>query len=145
MIIKIHPKQDLEDLRIHDSSNIKVLTGLDMKMNKIDNYRLMKDVDALISDYSTVAYDFLHVNKPIAYDLSDLKEYVRGIVVDDPHKMMAGHEIREFQDMLIFLDDISNNKDPYMKERKILFDRLFKYHDGNSAKRVVELLGIKKS
>ena len=104
----------------------------------------MKDVDAIISDYSSVAYDFLHVNKPIAYDLSDLDEYKLGIIVDDPHEMMGGHEITKFDDMLLFIDDISENRDPYEEQRKKLFNKVFKYHDGNSAKRVVELLEIEK-
>lgn len=144
MIIKIHPKQSLKDLKIFDCSNIKVLTGLDVKKYQIDNYRLMKDVDAIISDYSSVAYDFLHVNKPIAYDLSDLDEYKLGIIVDDPHEMMGGHEITKFDDMLLFIDDISENRDPYEEQRKKLFNKVFKYHDGNSTQRVVELLGIEK-
>ena len=142
LIIKIHPKQDLESLKIYDMSNICVLTGIDVKKKNIDNYRLMKDVDALISDYSSAAYDFLHADKPIAYDLSDLDSYTRGIVVADPHELMAGHEIKNRKDLYMFVADIAAGKDPYGENRKKLFTKVFKYHDGNSSKRVVELLGL---
>lgn len=89
LIIKIHPKQDLNDIKVKNKSNIFILSGQDVKRLGVDNYRLMKDVDALISDYSSAAYDFLHMNKPIAYDMSDLKKYTRGIVVEDPTTMLG--------------------------------------------------------
>lgn len=142
LILKIHPKQDLEVLKVGDLSNIKVLTGETVKIKGIDANRLMKDVDGLISDYSSAAYDFLHVNKPIAYDFSDIESYSRGIVVEDPHEMMAGYEIRNLSDMYAFIDDIVSDKDLYYSERQELFDRLFKYHDGNSCRRIAELLGL---
>ena len=58
LIIKIHPKQNLETLMIKDTGNIKVLTGDRVKALNVDNIALMKDVDALVSDYSSAAYDF---------------------------------------------------------------------------------------
>ena len=53
---------------------------------------------------------FLHMNKPIAYDFSDLEGYSRGIVVDDPHEMIAGHEIKNIEDFYNFIDDVSEGK-----------------------------------
>ena len=142
LIIKIHPKQSLSSLKIGNRSNIIVLTGFDVKKLKIDNYRLMKDVDAMISDYSSAAYDFLHVNKPIAYDFSDIDSYKLGIVVKDPMEMIAGHIIKSINDMKQFLYDISNNRDVYYCERQELSNKVFKYHDGNNSKRVADLLGL---
>ena len=51
MIIKIHPMQDLSVVRIQTLSNIIVLDGKSVKQYGVDNYRLMKDTDALITDY----------------------------------------------------------------------------------------------
>lgn len=142
IIIKLHPKQDIRNLKDARRTNIIVLTGDDVKRLNVDNYRLMKDVDALISDYSSTAYDFLHVDKPIGYDFSDLKYYKLGIVVKDPHEMMAGHEIRDVDDFFNFIKSVCRDDDPYKVERKELFDRVYKYHDGESCKRVIQLLGI---
>lgn len=142
LLIKIHPKQDLDSVKLKNMSNIYVLDGKKVKQLNIDNYRLMNDVDALISDYSTVAYDFLHCGKPIAYDISDLDNYTRGIVVKDPHVMMAGYELYSIEDLRVFVKDVSNNSDPYRKEREELFERVFKFHDGNSCQRIVELLKL---
>lgn len=144
LIIKIHPMQDLSNLGITDLSNITVLTGQKVKELGVDNYRLMHDVDALISDYSSAAYDWLPLNRPVAYTLDDAEEYKNGFIVEDPKTMMAGHEIYTLSDMENFLDDIAAGKDPYRKKREELTARLFSEHDGDSCKRLAEFLQLKK-
>lgn len=144
LILKIHPKQDLNELKIKDMSNIRILTGETVKTLGIDNYRLMKDCDALISDYSSVAYDFLQVNKPIAYDFSDVNDYKLGLVVEDPSEYMAGHFIKNFENLSIFIKDVEENNDVYYAERQELRKKIFDYYDGDNCKRAVELLGITK-
>ena len=102
----------------------------------------MKDCDALISDYSSAAYDFLHCNKPIAYDFSDVKNYKLGLVVSDPKELMAGNYISSFDDLIDFIEDIINNKDEYYEKRQDLRRKIFDYYDGNNCKRALDLLKI---
>lgn len=142
LIIKFHPMQKKETIRVKECSNIKVLTGDTVKEMEIDNYRLMKDTDALISDYSAVAFDYLHLNRPIAYVMADREEYKLGFVVEDPHEMMAGKEILKFEDMLDFIQDTASGRDDYRQERMALFERLFQFHDGNSCKRIADFMGL---
>ena len=142
MIIKIHPMQDISALRIQDTDNISVLTGETVKKLDIDNYRLMTCVDALISDYSGAAFEFLQVNRPMAYVLSDINDYKLGFVVDDINTLMAGDKIYEFNDMIQFLESISNGIDKYNKERIALRDYIYAYHDCNNCKRLVEFMGL---
>lgn len=142
LILKIHPKQDLSDLQVEEMTNIRILTGLTVKELGVDNYRLMKDCDALISDYSSAAYDFLQCNKPIAYDFSDVEDYKLGLVVEDPKDYLAGHFIKELKDLFVFIDDISIESDPYYNERQILRKKIFDFYDGDNCKRAVELLHI---
>lgn len=142
LIIKIHPRQNMEHFSLKDESNIKVLTGETVKDLKIDNYRLMSCVDALISDYSSAAYDFLHCNKPIAYMHNDEKDYKLGYIVDDPHTMMAGREIFTYDDLVAFIQEVLDENDPYCEQREALLKRLFKYQDGNSCQRLQDFLKI---
>ena len=115
---------------------------MDDKKLGIDNYRLMKDADALISDYSSVAYDYLHLDRPIGYTLDDMEHYKVGFIIDNPSELMAGHIIYNKKQFINFIEDVINNKDPYKEERRKLFDKVFKYHDGDSCKRLTEFMGI---
>lgn len=145
LIIKIHPMQDLENLKIYNCSNIIVLTADDVKKKNIDNYRLLCCTDALISDYSSIAAEYFHLDKPIAYCLDDINEYKIGFVMDDITKLMPGNKIYKFGDMVDFLKMISDGLDHYKRERHEIFDWLFKYHDGKSCYRLANFMGLEIS
>lgn len=142
LIIKIHPMQDLCSLKIQNMSNILVITGIDIKKLNVDNYKLMSCCDAMISDYSGAAYDFLQLNRPIAYVLADMNEYKIGFVVEDVHTLIAGKEIYSLDDMLNFIKDVAIDKDEFKEKREKIRDFIYKYHDGNSSKRLVDFLGL---
>jgi CDP-glycerol glycerophosphotransferase (TagB/SpsB family) len=143
LIIKIHPMQDLSELKIKSLSNIVVLTGEDVKIKGIDNYRLLPCTDALISDYSGVAYEYLQVDKPIAYVLDDMNEYKLGFVVDDIDRLLAGKKIFTFDDMMSFINNIVNGKDEFAEKRHQVRDFIYKYNDANSCERIVKFMGLK--
>ena len=138
LIIKIHPMQDLKQIKIHSDTNIIVLDGNAVKKLNLDNYRLMVDVDGMISDYSSSGTDFLHTQKPIAYTLDDIKQYKLGFIVEDPMELMPGIKIYCFDDLIKFVMSIYNNEDEYYTERKEVLNKMFSYHDGNSCKRLAE-------
>lgn len=142
LIIKIHPKQDLENLKIKDESNIKVLTGETVKKLKIDNYALMKCADALISDYSGAAYEYLQLDRPIGYVLDDMNDYIAGFVVEDIHTLIAGAEIYNFEQLEAFIVNVVSENDSFKERRENLRDYIYEYHDANSSKRLAELLGL---
>lgn len=144
LIIKLHPMQDLLDLKIRPMSNITVLTGEDVKSKNIDNYRLLPCTDALISDYSGIAYEYLQLNKPIAYVLSDMKEYKLGFVVEDIDSLLAGPKIFNYDDLIDFISKVVNNKDEYKKTRLNVKNFIYKYNDGNSCKRIADFMGLIK-
>lgn len=144
LIVKIHPMQDMTTVKIHGMSNIVVLDANSVKKLGIDNYRLMKDVDALISDYSSCAYDFLHADKPIGFTMDDVEDYKLGLIFEDPIPYMPGHIIYNQEDFMQFIDDVVSGKDQYKDKRKKIFDLFFKYHDGNSSQRLAEYLGLEK-
>lgn len=142
LIIKIHPKQDLENLKIKDESNIKVLTGETVKKLKIDNYALMKCADALISDYSGAAYEYLQLDRPIGYVLDDVNDYIAGFVVEDIHTLIAGAEIYNFEQLESFIVNVVSENDSFKERREKIRNYIYEYHDANSSKRLVELLGL---
>ena len=142
MIIKIHPMQDLSILKIHDMSNIKVVTKNVVKTLNLDSYRLMKSSDALISDYSSSAYQYLLLNRPIAFVLSDLKDYKLGFSVENYERFLPGEHIYSFEDFIGFLEHVTLDNDVYYNKRKELLDFLYEYQDGNASKRLADFMNL---
>lgn len=120
LFIKRHPLQVSYDIKFLNSENIFFLTNEDFDEAGINLYEFLPYTDALISDYSSVAIDYLLLDKPIAFILDDFEEYknCRGFVFDDPRDFMPGHHIYSFEQLLEFLNDIKEENDKYAAERK---------------------------
>ena len=142
LILKMHPMADLRNVKVMSTNNILIVTGEDVKKKNVNVNKLMLCSDALISDYSSVAYTYLHLDRPIAYVFDDMDDYKLGFVVDDIHKLTAGHEIYSIEDLMKFVDDVVNDDDPYRERRKQMSNYIFDYHDGNSSKRLSDYLGL---
>ncbi len=142
MVIKLHPKQDISKLDLRSLSNIIVLTADNVKSLEIDNYRLMKDADALISDYSSSLYAYLILNRPVGYVFSDLKDYKLGLCVKNLEDYIAGKIITNYEEFISFIENIYTGEDGYLEKRKELSLKLFDYVDTNNCKRVAEFLKL---
>lgn len=145
LIIKIHPMQDKDSTKLLmkcASENISILTGDTVKQLDIDNYRLLKDADALISDYSSIAYSYILLDRPIGFVLSDLNDMKYGFCVDNPDFFMTGQRIYTLDDMISFIQNVSENKDEYREERRNLCNWLHEHQDGNSCERIVKFLNL---
>lgn len=143
LVIKIHPMQDMSAIRyLGETENIKVLTGESVKKLGIDNYRLLSCTDALLSDYSSVAYSFLLKNKPLGFVLSDLQDYKLGLCVDNVEDYLVGHKIFTFDDLMAFLEDVLSGTDSFSQRRIDLLHWLYEYQDGDSCKRLADFLKL---
>lgn len=144
LIIKPHPFQEELSFLKANHSNINIYNNYDLEEKGVELYELLGQVDALITDYSSVYFDFLLTQKPIGFVLDDLEEYKekRGFVVEEPLKLMPGEKIYNEQDFLGFFDNLANNKDEYKVERKKINDLANKYQDDKNCKRIFDFLDI---
>lgn len=143
LIIKLHPSQDMTNIRkIPKMNNIVVLDDLEAKSKGINIYKMMQFVDALISDYSSVAYSFLLLDKPIGFILNDLNDYNRGFIVDDKDFILPGSIINCVDDFIGFIQDVLRNDDNFHKKRLALRNWLYEHYDGDSCKRLMNFLKI---
>lgn len=113
-------------------SNIHV-----MKSNE-DVYSILPLTSALISDYSSIIFDYLLLNKPIYYYSFDLISYLsdsRGMYYDYD-KVIAGRQIDD--PMMIFDDELEVVASAYSEVRRELRMKLFQHADEFSASRVVD-------
>lgn len=142
LVIKIHPMQDMDSVKINDLSNIKVLTGKTVKEKQIDNYRLVTDVDALISDYSSIATEYLHIDRPISYVFEDENQFTSGFCVDNVEDLLAGPKLMSKADLYKFIDDVIDDIDDYAEKRKKMREWMFDFIDDQSCRRLAEFMEL---
>lgn len=133
LVCKLHPF-DTNSLNFELSENF-------YKMNSdSDLYVVLKYMDAMISDYSSVYFDFLLLDRPIIYYVPDLEEFqkeCRGFY--EPYeKLTAGVKAYNEDELIKAMQCVINGVDNYKEDRKILRDQTFKYQDGKNCERVVE-------
>ncbi|MBC1814023.1 hypothetical protein HCA60_16120 [Listeria booriae] len=142
LVIKFHPNQDLRFVPFYQMSNIVTLSNVEMLQERIDLYALLGQSDALITDFSSVYFDYLLLNKPIGFELGDMANYSsgRGFLVDEPLDYMPGTKIHTEADFLQFIEELAVNSDAYVLERAKLCTKMNRFYDNNAAKRILEFL-----
>lgn len=143
LVIKPHIHQELSELIVEESRNIRVV-----KQDVLDGlganvYDLMKFADAMITDYSSIGFDYLLLNRPIGYSIDDMKEYKIGFSVPDPFEFMPGMHMETMIDLLEFIQNIVDGKDEYEAFREERKKFLFAFPDGENGARLLDILGIK--
>ena len=142
LLIKPHPLQDLTYVKVQDFSNIKLLIQREMDDRRIGLNRIMKDTDAIITDYSTVAFDYMLLDRPIGYTIDDMEDYSIGFSVLNPFEYMPGKKIKNIQDMKEFIWEIADGTDMFKIARNKVKDKVHKYQNNGYCKMLVEKLGL---
>ena len=126
LCIKRHPMQTEYECESEKFSNIEFIDNDTLAKENIDLYSLLKYTDGLITDYSSVAIDYILLDKPIGFTLDDFEKYseTRGFVFENPKDYMPGHHIYNFNDMKQYIEDIGNNKDQYKENRKSIMNEV---------------------
>lgn len=143
-IIKTHPMDHVNIKRYTGFSNIRFFDHTALLDVGADVHFLLQEVDALLTDYSSIAFDFMLLDRPIGYVQGDMHEYEasRGFVLYPTADWTPGKQIQSFEAMKIFIQDLHENIDVHAEMRRDVRGRVHRYTDANSRKRLVEYLGI---
>lgn len=144
LIIKLHPFQDMDKISFIGLSNIILLDNEILVEKDIQINQLLGNADALISDYSSAAVDYMLLDRPIAFTLDDLDEYEnsRGFFFDNIRDWLPGKELFSFRDFCKYIEEIINGEDSTRTKRRKLWMKMHKYNDDNSCRRILENLKI---
>lgn len=142
LVLKLHPAEDLSKITSTKLSNIKIFENSILKPTGPQLYDMLKDFDALITDYSSVYYDFLLTQKPIGLAIPDIEEYSKTctLISNDITEYVKGDYIYNLKDLINFINIVATHKDPAKKDLAWALDKYHTYKDGESSKRVVSLL-----
>ena len=144
LFIKLHAGYDKGNIRFSKFKNIIAYRHDDFMKKKLDLYKLLSCADALITDYSSVYFDYLLLDRPIAFTLDDLKMYEsdRGFVFDNIFEYMPGKKIHNQNEFLDFCKEAATGVDDYKQDRKRVNDLVNHYKDGNNCERLLKMIGI---
>lgn len=154
LIVKLHPFQDSEAIYCKGMSNIILMDNEKMSEKDVQVNQILGNADGLISDYSSVAVDYMLLDRPIGFTVDDIEEYgeSRGFVFENVREWMPGKEIVTFSDFCSFIrETIANaetpekfrvNTDSTKRRRRELRDKMHQYKDMQSCERVLEKLKI---
>lgn len=119
LLVKLHIFQKDYDIPFDSFTNIRSLSNEDFEQAGVKMYNFIALTDGLISDYSSIAVDYLLVDKPMAFALDDFEMYrkVRGFVFDDPREYMPGHHLYDNHQLEAFIADVASGKDEFAAQR----------------------------
>lgn len=146
VVLKLHHLQAEMDIFKQDFSNISVVRDNDLFENNIQLYQFVNLSDGLITDYSSIANDYLLTNKPMIFTLDDYKEYkaARGFVFDDVLQFMPGEHVYNVSEFKQAIYNVAEDFDNYKQVRSALRKVIHTYTDGESSLRILDCLGIIK-
>ena len=144
LVIKPHPAADALKLMPERLSNIIILTNDSLGAAGIQAYELLGRCDILLTDYSSVYFDFLITGKPILFVFDDFESYKSGLgfFFKDPLAVMPGPKAHTVGELLEALDALLGGEDMYVEERKAMNKRFNLYSDGKNRARIIFHLGL---
>ncbi len=158
---KLLNDKDLSDFLISHNIVLKFLPHIEMLRRYGDYFKselpnieivdshtesiqdLIKSSSLLVTDYSSVAFDFAYLNKPIIFFQFDVEEYMnqRGAFINF-NKDLFGDRCKDYEELKTSLiktveNNYSNN--PFYRERA---NQFFDFHDDENFLRTYQ--GIKR-
>ena len=132
-LVKLH-RHDKSIVMKDEFSNINLLD------NDIDVYPMFRNVDLLITDYSSIFFDFLLTDKPILFYPYDKDSYLSNDrpMYDDYDSVTPGYKVFEFPELYLKLELFFNNPRS-LKEGGVDYnktkDLYHKYKDAKGSER----------
>lgn len=137
MVIKMHYYHRFDTNRISEEGGpVYWITEEDLE----DVNLLLPHVDVLITDYSSVFYDFLLLNRPIIFAPFDLYWYNKEDreFYEDYDAATPGPKCRDWRELIETMDEVLKCADDYAARRVELCKRVNRFADTDNCRRVTE-------
>lgn len=132
-LTKLHPKSKIKGA----FENIDYTNIINAKP-EIDVYTFLRQIDILVTDYSSIYTDFMLLNRPVIAFQFDWKEYCEGTrdCYIDQDEYMPEIKARTMQELMDGITQVLQ-EDSCIEKREVSKKRMFAYTDGQSSKRMV--------
>lgn len=98
--------------------------------------------DILITDYSSVFFDYGNLKRPMlffTYDLDKYRDILRGFYLD-MHKDLPGPLLMTSEEVVDAIENMDALNEKYANTYKTFYDRFCHLDDGHASERIVELV-----
>lgn len=143
-IYKLHPVEQtaLKGVEFEMNSHCYMLTDEMLFEKDIRYNEFLNAFDIMISDYSSIAYDYLMLDRPIVYLIPDYDEYKKskGFVFHNIEFYMPGAKARNFKELLTTLKNSIESPELYASQRKLVIEQRFDYMDDKASERCYQAI-----
>ena len=142
IVIKLHWSSINKELLNVKKSNLVFVDDDFFEKFSTTSYKALAKSDALITDYSSVFYDYLVTNKPICFVFTDIEQYNKnpGLNPSFLDNSKCGHKVFNQNDLFAFISDVCNGNDIYSIKRKDIKEKVFPFKTPYSTERVVDFI-----
>ncbi|SDZ17536.1 CDP-glycerol glycerophosphotransferase, TagB/SpsB family [Proteiniborus ethanoligenes] len=124
--------------RIANNDNVCFITNEMLNKYGIDFYEILGASDMLITDFSSIYFDYLLLDRPIIFFARDYDEYIndRGILLEPYEFWTPGPKTHNSEELKKEIEIFLKCKEYYLKEREQIKNIVHKFKDFNSSERV---------
>lgn len=142
IVVKPHFVQDVSYISDYGLSNIRFIDDVFFKEHQMSSYEFVGSCDALITDYSSIYFDYLLCNKPVAVVWEDIEDYRKnpGFAMDVDFYMQGAEKIYDLSDFAHFIRCVACGEDLYAAKRSRINALVNHSTDGKNAERVVDFI-----
>jgi CDP-glycerol glycerophosphotransferase (TagB/SpsB family) len=132
LFIKLHFHEQKKRLKVPQYENIIFMKNID------DIYPYLHKVDVLITDYSSIFFDYLLLDKPMIFFSPDEEKYVKSVggFYYDYESLIPGINVKNWNEVLTELDLLLQDTDRFQVKRKKTNVRFNEFRDSRSSERV---------
>lgn len=137
LLFRPHPVQELSVFTREDLDNIEIADDDFLRDRGITLYECLAEAAALITDYSSVYFDFLLTDRPIGLTIGDRDEYFRHYdsPFSDLKKEIRGCHIESFRELEDFICRVARGS-RQVEELREMKGRYHQVTDGTSSERL---------
>ena len=129
-VIKIHPN---EIKKYKNKLNYSNIVFWEIK----DAYPYLSNFDVLLTDYSSIYFDFLILNKPIIFTPFDFEKYSKknGFYYNY-NSVTPGPKAKNWEEVIKIMRELLSGIDNYKEKRLEINKEFNKFTDNNNSERV---------
>ncbi|MGE7272711.1 CDP-glycerol:glycerophosphate glycerophosphotransferase [Brevibacillus panacihumi] len=143
VILKLHPAEEASVMKkLTSIPRVHVLTTQKLYDHGKDLYEVLNAADLIITDYSSVCYDLLLLDRPLIFTPTDIEQYAetRGFLFDSYNDWTPGPKVLDQTSLEMEIMKCLGDHSYYRAEREIMCERIHYYKDAQSSKRVWDLI-----